>query len=103
MPSAANPLVWLIVFGFLSFPVACVFSIAGSWLTWRMPKVRLATACIPLLPIVAIVLAMSFSSGLNPAGPMQETPTQQNPVPQAPTPQASSLLPIPTVPPETTR
>lgn len=107
--SAANPLVWVIVFGFLSFPVACVVSIVASWLTWRMPKVRVAMACIPLLPMFTIVAAMALSSGLtNPFGPMTETPIQQPRMrqaqaPQAPTPQASSLLPIPTVPPESTR
>jgi hypothetical protein len=103
--SAANPLVWVIVFGFLSFPVACVASIVASWLTWKMPKVRVAMACIPLLPIVTIVAAMALSSGLtNPFGPMTETRIEQPRIrqaqpPQAPTPQASSILPIPTVPP----
>jgi hypothetical protein len=106
--SAANPLVWVIVLGFLSFPVACVVSIVASWFTWRMPKVRVATACIPLLPILTIVAAMALSSGLNnPFGPMQETRLEhprmrQAKAPQAPTPQASSLLPIATVPPEST-
>jgi hypothetical protein len=106
--SAANPLVWVIVLGFLSFPVACVVSIVASWLTWRLPRVRLAAACIPLLPILTIVAAMALSSGLNnPFGPMVETRIEQPRMrqakaPQAPTPQASSLLPVPTVPPEST-
>jgi hypothetical protein len=107
--SAANPLVWVIVFGFLAFPVTCVVSIVASWLTWRMPKVRVAMASIPLLPMLTIVAAMALSSGLtNPFGPMQETRLEQPRIrqpaaQQAPTPQASSLLPIPTVPPESTR
>ena len=98
--SDANPLVWLIVFGFLGFPLACVISIVASWITWKIPKVRVAMACIPLLPIVTVVAAMALSSGLNnPFGPMKETRIEQPPMPQAPTPQASSILPIPTVPP----
>jgi peptidoglycan/LPS O-acetylase OafA/YrhL len=102
--SNANPLVWLIVFAFLAFPVACVASIAASWITWRMPKVRVAMACIPLLPIATIVAAMALSSGLNnPFGPMTETPVHQTAMPQAPAPQASSILAIPTVPPESSR
>ena len=107
--SAANPLVWIIVLGFLSFPVACIVSIVASWLTCRMPKVRVAMASIPLLPILTIVAAMALSSGLtNPFGPMTETRLEQprirqSTAPQAPTPQVSSLLPIPTVPPESTR
>lgn len=92
--SDANPLVWAIVFGFVTFPVACVASIAGSWMTQRMKKVQLAVACIPLLPIVTIVAAMALSSEPQSAGPMTRAPT-----PRAPTPQASSLIPIPTVPP----
>ncbi|MGC9993255.1 MAG: hypothetical protein ABSD52_12780 [Candidatus Cybelea sp.] len=107
--SAANPLVWVIVLGFLSFPVACVVSIVASWLTWKMPKVRVAMASIPLLPMLTIVSAMALSSGLtNPFGPMTETRIQQPQMrqpqaPQVPTPQASSILPIPTVPPESSR
>jgi hypothetical protein len=102
--SDANPLVWAIVFGFVTFPVACVVSIAASWMTWRMPKLRLAMASIPLLPIITIVAAMAMSSGLNnPFGPMKETRIQQPPMPRAPTLQASSLIPIPTVPPESPR
>lgn len=107
--SAANPLVWVIVLGFLSFPVACVVSIVASWLTWRMPKVRVAMASIPLLPMLTIVAAMALSSGLtNPFGPMKETRLEQPGIrqakaPQAPTPEVSSLLPIPAVPPESTR
>jgi hypothetical protein len=98
--SNANPLVWLIVFAFLAFPVACIASIAASWMTWRMPKVRVPMACIPLLPIATIVAAMALSGGLNnPFGPMKETRIEQPPTPQAPRPQASSILPIPTVPP----
>jgi hypothetical protein len=98
--SDANPLVWLIVLGFLGFPVACVISIVASWITWKIPKVRVAMACIPLLPIATIVAAMALSSGLsNPFGPMKETRIEQPPMPQPPTAQASSILPIPTVPP----
>jgi hypothetical protein len=96
--SDANPLVWAIVFGFVSFPVSCVVSIAASWITRRMPKVPLAMACIPLLPIVTIVAAMALSSEPHPAGPMPRAPMRQTP-----TPQASSLIPIPTVPPESSR
>jgi hypothetical protein len=102
--SQANPLVWAIVFGFVTFPIACVVSIAASWMTWRMKKVPLAMACIPLLPIVTIVASMALSAGLNnPFGPMTETRIQQPPIPRIPTPQASSLIPIPTVPPESSR
>ncbi|HLY02776.1 MAG TPA: hypothetical protein VKR56_09835 [Candidatus Cybelea sp.] len=78
--SAANPLVWIIVFGFLSFPVACVISIVASWITRKMPKVRLAMAGIPILPIAVIVAAMALSGGLSSGfGPMVETPTPQTP------------------------
>lgn len=96
--SDANPLVWAIVVAFVAFPVACIVSIVASWITWRMEKVPLAMACIPLLPIVTIVGAMALSAEPQSAGSMPRAPT-----PQAPTPQASSLLPIPTVPPESTR
>ncbi|MFY9720756.1 MAG: hypothetical protein WAK16_14040 [Candidatus Cybelea sp.] len=96
--SDANPLVWVIVFGFVTFPVACVVSIIASWITWRMTKLPLAMACIPLLSIVTIVGAMALSSEPQSAGPIERVPP-----PQVPTPQASSLIPIPTVPPESSR
>jgi len=92
--SDSNPLVWAIVFGFVTFPVACVISIAASWMTRGMKKVRLAMACIPLLPIVTIVAAMALSSEPQSPGPMPRAL-----MPAAPTPQASSLIPIPTAPP----
>lgn len=92
--SDSNPLVWAIVFGFVTFPVACVVSIAASWMTRGMKKVGLAMACIPVLPIVTIVAGMALSSEPQAPKAMPRAPRAA-----APTPQASSLIPIPTVPP----
>jgi hypothetical protein len=99
--SDANPLVWAIVFGVVSFPFVCAVSIAGSWMAWKMSvpspssraaaSVRFVTACLPLIPLVLVVALMALSTALTAGG---------NAVaPHAPAPQPSLMRPIPTVPP----
>lgn len=50
----------------VSFPILCIISIAATWVVWALsrraaqskPYAQIATACLPLLPIGYIVIAM---------------------------------------------
>jgi hypothetical protein len=111
--SAANPLVWAIVFGVISFPVLCIVSIAGSWIAWKMSGpsassraasgVRFVMACLPLIPVIVVVTSMALSAAVTTGGNAMEMHEQTNPLvpaPHAPQAQPSLIRPIPTVPPE---
>ncbi|HEX3457042.1 MAG TPA: hypothetical protein VHR97_03725 [Candidatus Baltobacteraceae bacterium] len=66
--SMNNPLAWINALIVVSFPVLCLLSIGATWLFWFARKGRapsraassaqIALACLPLLPIGYVAIAM---------------------------------------------
>jgi hypothetical protein len=64
--SMGNPVAIFNALVVVSFPILCIISIAGVWLLWslhrrtprRVPYAQIAAACLPLLPVGYVVVAM---------------------------------------------
>jgi hypothetical protein len=80
--SMNNPVAWINALIVVSFPILCFFSIGATWLFWLARKGRSASrvvssaqvvlACLPLLPIGYVVVAMvvEIAGGLLSGQPM---------------------------------
>ena len=78
--SMSNPAAYVNALIVVSFPLLCLVSIAGSWISWSVRKHRpgrpsvaqVATAALPVLPIayVAASLAIEMLSVLFSGQPM---------------------------------
>ena len=68
--SMSNPAAYLNALVVISFPCLCIASIVASWILWTRNKHRptapayvpLAAACLPLIPVAYVVLAMVFGT-----------------------------------------
>jgi len=70
--SMNNPVAWINALIVVSFPVLCFLSIGATWLFWLARKGRPASraassaqvvlACLPLLPIGYVVVAMAVET-----------------------------------------
>ena len=58
--SMHNPAAIFFVLVILSFPVLCVLSIAGTWVSWKFDSgvAQVIAACLPLVPVGIVVLNM---------------------------------------------
>ncbi len=80
--SMNNPVAWINALIVVSFPILCFLSIGATWLFWLARKGRPASrvassaqvvlACLPLLPIGYVVVAMvvEIAGGLLSGQPM---------------------------------
>jgi hypothetical protein len=69
--SMNNPVAWINALIVLSFPLLCLVAITGSWIVWALRKrsptraaatAQVAVACLPLLPVAYVFVAMVFGT-----------------------------------------